>query len=235
MGALGLVVGYGLGARDRDASHTSEAPGSVATEPTFRPAPAARARSGDPGPRGSEEAAPRAASTASHPATAPNEPPTATLPVAAAERPTPSGSPERRRSAAAAADGRFAEIVEKLRSANRALVAGRAALALLQLDELERFAGATLREEREMTRVLALCALQDVTGAGRAATRLRAFPGGLDLRASPRAELRAGPAGGGAPTAGPGTVVRRRPSAERDQRAHFSRLRAGGRRRLLPG
>jgi hypothetical protein len=64
--------------------------------------------------------------------------------------------------------------VERLRRAHRALADGRASLALLQLEELERFAGDTLREEREVTRILALCALGEVAGARQAATRLLA-------------------------------------------------------------
>jgi hypothetical protein len=49
-----------------------------------------------------------------------------------------------------------------------------ATLTLIQLSELDRLAGETLREEREVTRVLALCAVGDEVGASSAADKLRA-------------------------------------------------------------
>lgn len=66
----------------------------------------------------------------------------------------------------------FAEVLERLRRANLALRHGQASLALIHLSELDRRGGETLREEREVTRVLALCASGDSASARRAAAAL---------------------------------------------------------------
>lgn len=68
----------------------------------------------------------------------------------------------------------FSEVLERLHRANLALRRGRAPLALIQLAELDRRAGEVLREEREVTRVLALCASGEAEAAKRAAAPLRA-------------------------------------------------------------
>jgi hypothetical protein len=66
----------------------------------------------------------------------------------------------------------FRQVLEQLRRARRSLEGGQATLALLLLDELDRGAGELLREEREATRVLALCAAGEVAAARRAAEQL---------------------------------------------------------------
>lgn len=71
-------------------------------------------------------------------------------------------------------DWPFAEVLERLHRANLALRRGQASLALIQLAELDRRAGEVLREEREITRVLALCASGETPAAKRAAAPLRA-------------------------------------------------------------
>jgi hypothetical protein len=68
----------------------------------------------------------------------------------------------------------FAEVLERLQRANLALREGQASLALIQLSELDRRGGHVLREEREATRVLALCAIGDSASARHAAASLRA-------------------------------------------------------------
>lgn len=66
----------------------------------------------------------------------------------------------------------FRQVLEQLRRARRSLEGGQATLTLLLLDELDRGAGELLREEREATRVLALCAAGEVAAARRAAAQL---------------------------------------------------------------
>jgi hypothetical protein len=66
----------------------------------------------------------------------------------------------------------FSEVLERLRRAHLALGQGRASLVLVQLAELDRHAGATLLEERAMTRVLTLCALGEDAAARQAAEPL---------------------------------------------------------------
>jgi hypothetical protein len=88
------------------------------------------------------------------------------LPRHAAERATSNVTP--------AAELSFAQVVERLRKANLALREGRPSLALLQLAELDRAAGGALREEREVTRLLARCALGDSEGARRSLRQLGA-------------------------------------------------------------
>ncbi|HTV23633.1 MAG TPA: hypothetical protein VMG12_33315 [Polyangiaceae bacterium] len=68
----------------------------------------------------------------------------------------------------------FADVLERLQRANLALRQGRAPLALIELAELDRTGGDILHEEREVTRVLALCAIDDVAGARRVAAPLLA-------------------------------------------------------------
>jgi hypothetical protein len=86
---------------------------------------------------------------------------------------TPSGgTPSRAAPAAPASAWSFSEILERLRRANLALARGQTSLALVHLAELDRHAGEALREERDVTRVLALCALGEQQAAERAASEL---------------------------------------------------------------
>jgi hypothetical protein len=66
----------------------------------------------------------------------------------------------------------FRQVLEQLRRARRLLDGGQATLSLLLLAELDRGAGELLREEREATRVLALCAAGEVDAARRTAAEL---------------------------------------------------------------
>jgi hypothetical protein len=66
----------------------------------------------------------------------------------------------------------FRQVLEQLRRARRLLDGGQATLSLLLLAELDRGAGELLREEREATRVLALCAAGEVEAARRSAAQL---------------------------------------------------------------
>jgi len=68
----------------------------------------------------------------------------------------------------------FAEVLERLQRANVALRRGQAPLALIRLAEIDRSGGDILREERDVTRVLALCAIGDEAGARRVAGPLLA-------------------------------------------------------------
>jgi hypothetical protein len=68
----------------------------------------------------------------------------------------------------------FREVLEQLRRARAQLDAGQATMSLLVLSELDRNAGDLLLEERETTRVLALCAAGQDRAARAAADRLRA-------------------------------------------------------------
>jgi hypothetical protein len=68
----------------------------------------------------------------------------------------------------------FSEVIERLRRANLALGRGQASLALMLLAEIDRHAGATLREERDVTRVLTLCALGEEAAARQIAEPLLA-------------------------------------------------------------
>jgi hypothetical protein len=103
-------------------------------------------------------------------------------PVERAER---AAASERRGSPAPEARGlSFAEVLERVQRANVALRQGHAALALIQLAELDRGAGEVLREEREATRALALCAIGDTAGARRVAAPLLA--GGASSIYAPR-------------------------------------------------
>jgi hypothetical protein len=80
---------------------------------------------------------------------------------------TPPRAPE-----AAGAGMNFRQVLEQLRRARELLDRGQATLSLLLLSELERDAGQLLLEEREATRVLALCAAGQPRAAQAAAQRL---------------------------------------------------------------
>ena len=81
-------------------------------------------------------------------------------------------APQPRRKGSDASDWPFAEVLERLHRANLALRRGQASLVLIQLAELDRRAGEVLREEREVTRVLALCANGEAQAAKGAAAPL---------------------------------------------------------------
>jgi hypothetical protein len=66
----------------------------------------------------------------------------------------------------------FRQVLEQLRRAQQQLRAGQAAMSLLVLSELDRGAGDLLLEERETTRVLALCAVGQDKDARAAARSL---------------------------------------------------------------
>jgi hypothetical protein len=66
----------------------------------------------------------------------------------------------------------FREVLEQLRRAREQLRNGQATMSLLVLSELDRSAGEVLREERETTRVLALCSAGQDKAAREAAARL---------------------------------------------------------------
>jgi hypothetical protein len=74
----------------------------------------------------------------------------------------------------------FRQVLEQLRRARQQLRNGQAAMALLVLSELDRAAGELLAEEREATRVLALCAAGQDKAARAAARRLeQSSPGSI--------------------------------------------------------
>jgi hypothetical protein len=163
MGAVGFVVGYGMGQRDQ-ASAAPTAPVVAHADREAKPASSSSSNE-------SESLAPAT----------PPSPPQAVAP-APADAGNDLGGPRQRRAkptAAAARSGSsagsewpFARALESLRRANFALAEGRPLLALIELDQLERHAGNTLREEREVTSVLAECALGRVDRARRRAARL---------------------------------------------------------------
>jgi hypothetical protein len=184
-GALGFVLGHGMAERGA----AIDGAGAVATAsvraPVLESAPDDSAPSGSEPMRAgrsganareegastaSEEEAEREGSrrrTLAHERVPPVQ---RGAPIERAERPAAS---ERRGSPAPEARGlSFAEVLERVQRANVALRQGRAALALIQLAELDRGAGEVLREEREVTRALSLCAIGDTAGARRAAAAL---------------------------------------------------------------
>jgi hypothetical protein len=74
----------------------------------------------------------------------------------------------------------FGQALEQLRRAQQQLRGGQAAMSLLVLSELDRVAGELLREEREATRVLALCAVGQEKDARTVARRLeQSSPGSI--------------------------------------------------------
>jgi hypothetical protein len=208
-GALGFMLGYGLGSADRPEAAAS--PVAVPAAPAVTPA----ASPPTPAAPAVMPAAP--AVTLRGPAAAPSAALPHALPAADdARRVSPSiaATPVRRRAAASEREARetaasatsarsgassdpepprerasasvrapaqrlaFDEVVERLRRANLALGDGKATLAMIELGELDRLAGDTLKEEREMTRILAACAMGDTEGAARHARRLLASAAG---------------------------------------------------------
>ena len=184
-GALGFVLGHGMTVRERGAA--IDGAGAVVAAPAravLESAPDTASSGSEP--RGAERSGasePAKGASAASDAEAETEgsqrralaseraaPVRRRAPVERAER---AAAPERRGAPAPEARGvSFAEVLERVQRANIALQQGQAALALIQLAELDRGAGDVLREEREATRVLALCAIGDTAGARRVAAPL---------------------------------------------------------------
>jgi hypothetical protein len=170
-GALGFVLGYGMGQRERGAAIEGAAAivARPATASVLEPVQDARANQSvatppEPAPHDLRSEHAERAEHAS--------PARRGAPVGRVERAAPV---EHSRSSAPDARGlSFTEVLERLQRANLALREGQASLALIQLSELDRRGGDVLREERETTRVLALCAIGDQPGARRAAAPLLA-------------------------------------------------------------
>jgi hypothetical protein len=185
-GALGFVLGHGMAERERGAPiDEAEAVATASLRaPVLEPAPDSASSGSEPAGAGRSggNAPGEGASTASE-AAAETEgsrgrtfaheraaPVRRRAPLERAER---AAASERRGSPAPEARGlSFAEVLERLQRANVALRQGQAALALIQLAELDRGAGDVLREEREATRALSLCAIGDTAGARRVAAPL---------------------------------------------------------------
>ncbi len=185
-GALGFWLGHGAGYRA--GARGAGSPEAVAMpDAPAGSAPAAPARgAGQSGANGVESAVPTVPAEGATPAA-----PAALGPEAAASR-TPgrrtraSDTPRASRAAsdadrAAAAPVAphgavqslsFRQVLEQLRRAQQHLRNGQATMSLLVLSELDRGAGELLREERETTRVLSLCAVGEHAAARDAAARL---------------------------------------------------------------
>ena len=172
--ALGFALGYGMGRGDvpaqpeRDPARATPAVDRVqhALEPPVgeRSAPAAAPSSSpDAALPPSEHAHDARELRAGRPGARPRSTDSSSARPSAASRRSPAPPPQ----------GAFAEVLERLRRAQVALKQGQASLALILLAELDRSAGDVLREEREVTRVLALCAAGDTAAARRAAEPLR--------------------------------------------------------------
>jgi hypothetical protein len=194
-GAIGFVLGYGLGLGDRSGEITSPL-GAPVEAGTRASAEAGTFASGAASSSSSSASSLTPASVGAPPdaaaSTAPREPaPPAkrTEPAArnesasaAVKRPAARvlGTPANEGTAAPirqpvlASHLAFAEVVERLRRANIALGDAKPALAIIELRDLDRLAGDTLQEERDMTHLLAACALGDVDEAARRARRLLA-------------------------------------------------------------
>jgi hypothetical protein len=179
LGALGFWLGHGAGyaAGQREAvARAGEAPseparGAIASSVVVRPSAA-------------EWPAPERASTEPPP---PLEPPAASAPVASparadastparSRRPTPRARPttgaEPSRELAEPSRLSFRQVLDQLRRAQQQLRNGQATMSLLLLSELDRAAGDVLLEERDATRVLALCAAGQDEAARDVARRL---------------------------------------------------------------
>jgi hypothetical protein len=181
-GALGFVLGHRVAERERgapidgaEAVATASARAAVLEPASSGATPTGAERSGPSAPGESDAMTPEAAAQAEASSSRPLAP-TRAAPVgrrapleragrSAASAPRGSPEPEARRLS-------FAEVLERVQRANVALRQGQPALALIQLEALDRGAGEVLREEREATRVLALCAIGDTAGARRVAAPL---------------------------------------------------------------
>lgn len=190
---LGVAIGYGIGA---GAPSLRDTP-SVASPDPLAPGPL---RSGsDPAPPVSEPPAAVPSAVLRPQNTLPSqasEPPAAARPPAAAgvarsgaaALPNPPAPAQLRRPprgathTAPAVSLTLREVLMRLQRAHAALEQGRAALALIELAEIDRSGSDLLREEREVTRVLALCASGDTEGARAAARALSAGPDSIYAR-----------------------------------------------------
>jgi len=153
--ALGLAAGYQLGRAqtERATSPTTAVPAEAAPAPRAEPPPAhPRAQDIEPGP-----ASPGDRETAEQP------------PI----RQAASSGPVRAESATPASP----DELETVRSVQRALAQGQAALALEYLNELDRtLPGGRLLEERVAARAIADCLLDPSVGKGTYATFLVRYP-----------------------------------------------------------
>jgi hypothetical protein len=180
LGALGFWLGHGVGygAGQRDAiARAGEAltlPAGDALASGVEPArgaaelPAPERASAEPQPSRLEP--PAVAALAKAP-----PPPAAATPNARAPRPAPRATPalaEPSRESAELARLSFRQVLDQLRRAQQQLRNGRATMSLLLLSELDRSAGDVLLEERNATRVLALCAAGQEEAARDVARRL---------------------------------------------------------------
>ncbi len=160
--ALGFAAGWGLRDTTRSADpaprEMSSLPPAPMNEPETMPESAPPAEPTLPAERDEP-----GASAAATPAAAATTKPRANKP---AHKPA-------QRVAPAQDSTEFFEAVNLLRRAQRAVNRGEGQLALSLLAELDtRFDGKTLREERQATRALALCASGDVEAATRVAREL---------------------------------------------------------------
>jgi hypothetical protein len=180
---LGHTVGRSEGGRD-SAPRPQEAVRDGAVEPS-----APRTSSGGDGALATSDAPPAAPETATM-GTPPVELATA-IPLSDSARTShrsspgeprprvassPRANPRTRRAELALpppATLSFREVLEQLRRARAQLDSGQATMSLLVLSELDRNAGELLLEERETTRVLALCAAGQGKAARAVAARLR--------------------------------------------------------------
>lgn len=184
LGAIGFWLGHGVGyqAGQREAARAAElsGPDRGALASAVEPAPAvagspAAARTSAGAPL-LEPAMPADRSSAMSP--------TVSTPASVASRAEPSARarPTPRATAAAAAESSralaeparlsFRQVLDQLRRAQQQLRSGQATMSLLLLSELDRAAGDVLLEERNATRVLALCAAGQEQAARDVARRL---------------------------------------------------------------
>lgn len=173
-GALGFVLGHGMAERDRSAAiDRAEAVAATSAQALLEPAPDTASSAPDTASSASMAPEAEAETEESRPRTLASERAAPVRRRAPLERAERAAAAERRGSTAPEARGlSFAEVLERVQRANVALRQEQAALALIQLAELDRGAGEVLHEEREVTRVLALCAIGDTAGARRAAAPL---------------------------------------------------------------
>jgi hypothetical protein len=186
LGALGFWLGHGVGytagvdaARQPEAGATR---GELAPPDLLPIAPAAGAEqtSRRGAPDDVERSTPQGVPAEAVPpmSVAPvSRPPGKNSKVTRAARATRDGSSTARASAVVPVDGTaqspsFRQVLEQLRRAQQQLRNGQATMSLLVLSELDRGAGELLREERETTRVLALCAAGEHAAAREAAARI---------------------------------------------------------------
>jgi hypothetical protein len=189
IGGLGFGLGLTVGRTEPTAPATAAQParppletssaleGVSVTPPSPRADDVANARTPPPPPEaGPDEARPTATppleATSTPKRKAPSAPRGKPLSASAAAQAVPratlGGAPEARPPGALD----FRQALERLRRARTQLEQGHATASLLLLSELDREAGELLFEEREATRVLALCATGETSAARATAERL---------------------------------------------------------------